>query len=378
MSNDASSNDEYELVGEIVRIYLRGRIWWANFQRGGRQHRRSLKTKSKKEARSQALRLEAELLEGRNLLRPKPPTADEAIDEYLKYQRTERRSAKTLAKYASVLERVRELLRVRRAGSLLDLDLRAFDAYRHARVAAKVAPKTLYTESVIVRQLVNFALARGLIVDDPLRGLKISEPKPKPQPCWTAEEVERILAAAPATYCDALTLLADTGMRVGELEHMTWKDVDFAKNLIHVRPKEDWKPKSGDQRVIPMSPRVRALLDRRSRRAGWVVTSPASKRYPLGDQKVSQRRMLLALKRVLKKLGLLGHLHTFRHAFVSTALMKGIPEATVRAWVGHVDERILRLYTHIASEASQQAMHRFASAPDQAPDRKEDNDKAQG
>ena len=94
-----------------------------------------------------------------------------------------------------------------------------------------------------------------------------------------------------------------------------------------------------------------------------MITSPPSTRYPLGDHRVSGRRLLRALKRVLGRLGLPGHLHTFRHAFISKSLMAGIPEAVVRDWVGHVDRDILRLYTHIASAASQEAMRRFASPP---------------
>src|SRR5829696_426739 len=134
MAEDKGFKHDYESVGEVVRIFRRGRIWWANFQRGGRQHRKTLKTASKKEARRQALLLEAELLEGRYQSRPKPPTVDEAVDAYLRYLRTERRAPKTLAKYEAVLERVRALLRARRAASLLDLDLQVVDAYRHARV----------------------------------------------------------------------------------------------------------------------------------------------------------------------------------------------------------------------------------------------------
>ena len=64
--------------------------------------------------------------------RSKPPTVDEAVDAYLQHLHTERRAAKTLEKYKTVLDRARELLRARRAASLLDLDLRAVDAYRHA------------------------------------------------------------------------------------------------------------------------------------------------------------------------------------------------------------------------------------------------------
>ena len=92
------------------------------------------------------------------------------------------------------------------------------------------------------------------------------------------------------------------------------------------------------------------------------MTTPASARYPKADRQISERRLLLYLKRVLKRLGLTGHLHTFRHSFISNALMTGIAEAIVRHWVGHVDREVMKLYTHIADEASQAAMQRLAEA----------------
>lgn len=33
-----------------------------------------------------------------------------------------------------------------------------------------------------------------------------------------------------------------------------------------------------------------------------------------------------------------------------------MPVAVVREWVGHVDEQVLRLYTHVNNSASQEAM----------------------
>ena len=65
---------------------------------------------------------------------------------------------------------------------------------------------------------------------------------------------------------------------------------------------------------------------------------------------------------MVKKLGLIGHLHTFRRAFISTALTKGTAEAVVRSWVGHVDARIIQVHTHINGVASQAAMARLAAA----------------
>ena len=75
-------------------------------------------------------------------------------------------------------------------------------------------------------------------------------------------------------------------------------------------------------------------------------------KYPSGA-------LLQALKRVLVSLGLQGHVHTLRHAFISAAITGGIPEAIVRQWVGHVDPQILRLYTHVADVQSREAMQRL-------------------
>jgi integrase len=137
--------------------------------------------------------------------------------------------------------------------------------------------------------------------------------------------------------------------------------VDFDNNVVHIRPKADWKPKTGDQRAVPMSPRVRSLLEKLPRRSTWVLTAPASAKYPAGDHQISERRLLKVLKVILRKLGLRGHLHTFRHFFISKALTSGIPEAVVRAWVGHVDADVIRLYTHIADADSQAAMRRLTT-----------------
>jgi hypothetical protein len=71
------------------------------------------------------------------------------------------------------------------------------------------------------------------------------------------------------------------------------------------------------------------------------------------------------LQTILKKLNLPGKIHTFRHYFISNALQAGIPTATVRSWVGHVDDKIIALYTHVHDEASQTAMRRLAAANQQ-------------
>lgn len=96
---------------------------------------------------------------------------------------------------------------------------------------------------------------------------------------------------------------------------------------------------------------------------GGGVTVGKSKKYPRGGNQFSARRLLVSLKRVLRKLGIEGHVHTFRHAYISHALSHGVPEPVVRAIVGHVDEKVIRLYTHIADARMQDAAMVFNQSP---------------
>ena len=99
-------------------------------------------------------------------------------------------------------------------------------------------------------------------------------------------------------------LCAETGMRVGELKWLTWADIDWEHNVIIVRPKGGWRPKTGDQRDIPIRPALRAVLLSRDRTTRWTFTPGASHGCHEADRQISERRLLQYLKRQLKKLGL--------------------------------------------------------------------------
>lgn len=356
-----SDSPSFEKIGDVVSIFQRGARWYANFQWEGKQQRPSLKTTSKKEARRRAIRLEAEILKGRFTESVRAPSVKVVTDAYVAYMKAEGRAKKTLQKIELVVRRVTDLAERRKAKTILDVNLRYIDAYRAERAAADALPKTILNESVIVRQIVNFALAREMIKSDPLKNLKLKKVKPRPQPCWTRAEVDTILSAAKPPHLPALTILAEAGMRVGEVKHLTWADVDFERSVLHVRPKGEWRPKTGDQRSIPINKALKNALLRLPKTGPWVVTALASSRYPAGGSQISERRLLVYLKRVLKRLGLRGHLHTFRHAFISHALTAGTPHAIVQKWVGHVDPDTMKLYTHINDAASQSAMSKLTA-----------------
>ena len=354
--NDDESRQKYEEETDRVRIFKRGKQWYANYQMDGKQLRPSLKTTSQKQARLEARKIHTELEAGLHQPKKKTASFEEVIEAHCSYSVTEGLAEKTIAKYKTVHQRMVLVQRQRKINCFNQLDVAFLDAYRALRKKKGAKPKTIHTEVIIVRQIVKFALSRSMIEKDPLKGVKIKRPKPTEQPCWTREEVDQIQGNCDEHYLPLFTFLPETGTRIGEAKHLTWKDIDFKNGLIHIRSKGNWKTKTGDRRVIPMSAKARMALKMLPQSEIWVFNSRKTEKFPDPDRQISDRRVLEHLKRVLSKLELEGKTHTFRHAFISNALIDGTAEAIVRTWVGHVDPQILKLYTHIADKASQAAM----------------------
>jgi integrase len=353
-----------EQVGDFVSIFLRGRTWYANYQHEGKQFRPSLKTTNKKEALSRARKIENQLQEGRFQAPVRPVTIGEAKDLYLGHLNALDKSPKTLGKYAYILGKLEEVAKAIGVTKLKDVNLRVLDKYKAARAAnqARWKPKTRHVELTIIKSFTNFACRRDLLQKNPLDRLENPKSPGTPQPCWDWEEVQNVLGACPDTHRPAAAILAYTGMRFGEMAWLTWDDIDFQAELVYIRPKLGWRIKRGDQRAVPIPPDLRKVLESLPRVARWVVTRPPSRTYSRGDRQWQQKPFYRVLKTRIRRLGLKGHPHTFRHAFISDALMRGVPPAIVRKWVGHIDQRILDHYTHIHSRASHQEMRRLNEA----------------
>jgi integrase len=279
-----------------------------------------------------------------------------------------------MGKYALVLERLLVLANKKHRTKLSHVNLLLLDYYKIARAEEAVAAgkkppslQTIHDEITIIKTFMNFCLRRKLIATDPLAGLDNPEPPSTEQPWWTWDQVMTILNSCSELIRPPLTLLAYTGMRFGEMQHLTWEDIDYQNNVIRIRPKEGWQPKSKDQRAVPMSAELRAMLQTLTKISHWVFTMPLTKHRLETGKQWTEKRLLERLKVVLKKLGLKGHLHTFRHSFISYSISERESEAQIRAWVGHVDAEILKHYTHIHDQQSQDAMGRLMNKSIQRP-----------
>ena len=360
------SGGGYERIGERVSIFLNGRVWYANWQEGPKQQRKSLRTRNHEVARQKARTLEAELS---GAVPRQTGTVDiaAAVQAYIDWQDSNDRAPKTMLKYRDVLNRFATHCREAGVRPVHAITTQTVDEFGVRRRRDGMAAKTVYTELTIVRQWLNFAVSRRMLAVSPVSGTKLVKPKPTPRDYWRQDKLDAIVDTAKGPYKAAYLLMSETGMRVGEVIHLTWDDLtlDGPAPVAHIRAKEvvagakPWRPKNGEERAVPLSPRAVAMLRSLPRRRRWVLDR-MNGTAATANQPANDRHILAYLKTVLARLGLEGTNHKFRHSFCTIAVLAGVDFFTLRRWVGHVDEEALKIYVHIADEQAQMTMRQLA------------------
>jgi integrase len=172
---------------------------------------------------------------------------------------------------------------------------------------------------------------------------------------FSPEEVWALVRAAASEQDGTLYLTAAfTGLRMGELLALRWRDVDFAGATIRVRA--SWAgrslttPKSGRVRSVPMAPDVASALAQVGRREFWVGDDDlvfAGEAGTYLDGSALRRRYKAALERAaLRSL----RFHDLRHTF-GTRMIAKADIRRVQEWMGHADIQTTMRYLHYAPHA---------------------------
>jgi integrase len=169
---------------------------------------------------------------------------------------------------------------------------------------------------------------------------------------FSPEEVWALVRAAESEQDAAIFLTAAfTGLRIGELLALRWRDVDFAGSVVRVRASyylgQLTTPKSGKVRAVPLAPAVAAALAPLSQREDWtgddeLVFVGASGSYL--DGSALRRRYKAALVAAgLRPL----RFHDLRHTF-GTRMIAKADIRRVQEWMGHADVQTTMRYLHYA------------------------------
>jgi integrase len=169
---------------------------------------------------------------------------------------------------------------------------------------------------------------------------------------YSPEEVWALVRAASSESDAALFLTAAfTGLRMGELLALRWRDVDFAGSAVRVRASyyagNLTTPKSGKVRAVPLAPDVAEALAQLGRRVDWVGDDDlvfAGEAGSYLDGSALRRRYKLALAAAgLRPL----RFHDLRHTF-GTRMIAKADIRRVQEWMGHADIQTTMRYLHYA------------------------------
>jgi integrase len=139
------------------------------------------------------------------------------------------------------------------------------------------------------------------------------------------------------------------GLRLGELLDLRWRAVNFAGSSLivessFVRDVSD-TPKSGVGRTVPMAPEVARALAAHSRRDPLRSEGDLVFGGMRGGH-VDANKLRLRYYAALDRAGITRvRIHDLRHTFGTVCAAKGIPQTTIKEWMGHADLSTTEIYT---------------------------------
>jgi integrase/recombinase XerC len=177
----------------------------------------------------------------------------------------------------------------------------------------------------------------------------------------TDAEIRAMIKAANPRDALIVQLLAESGIRVGELVALRTQDL-VEHDVVLLNGQREHQVgiriiagKGMKERFVPIPPdlhrRLRALARSRPAEAAtdrlWISArrSPRTGNYePLNDSGVQQLVRWLGRN----ALGRPVHPHLFRHTYISKLVMKGVDSTVVRRYVGHSSTLLIdRVYGHL-------------------------------
>jgi integrase len=191
-----------------------------------------------------------------------------------------------------------------------------------------------------------FAWARrqGHIDSDPIKDLERPTPRRR-EAVLTEAQADTVLAAVPdPEFRDLLVALRETGARPGEVAGLTAAGVDLQAAHWRVTNKSRNKTHEATRRV-------------HLTQAALVVSRRLVAEHPEGPIFRNRRgnpwtrhAMACRFAELRAKLGMGPELsaYSFRHLYITTALERGVPIATLAALVGHSDVGMIsRVYSKL-------------------------------
>jgi integrase len=175
----------------------------------------------------------------------------------------------------------------------------------------------------------------------------------------TPKEEALYLAAALPLLHDVSVVLFDTGMRPEECHCLKWENINWDGGRNGVLLITQGKTKAA-RRVLPLSPRVRSVLENRWKLAkkpgeGWVWPAETKDEHINHDSVKLQHKKALKLAKIRPF-----EVYSIRHTFLIRLGESGCDAWTLARIAGHSNISISQRYVHPSEDAVLNALSRLS------------------
>lgn len=355
----------------MASIFKRGSTWYYsvnNYIDGVRKPIKKGGFRTKKEAQTAALEVEAKLKKG-----IKTQTKDKAFsayfEEWVKIYKSNKHK-NTYARYVNSVNRVKDYFKDMPIQKITRNDYQQF-LNTYGKGKSKETVRKLNTH---VRSCVRDAIEEGFIAIDFTRKVEIygtADSIKESNKHMNYEETVKlynylfsILTPSNPTYYLILLGLV-SGMRYGELVGLTWDAFDFKKNEIYIYQAWDYKEGKGkhgegfddlkntqSERKIQIDPKVmlefkKLFLTNSRKNKKPIIFSSYGKVGCITNENTNK-----VLTRILKNLKIERiTMHGLRHTHASVLLYQGVNIQSVSKRLGHADiQTTMDHYAHVLKE----------------------------
>ena len=248
---------------------------------------------------------------------------------------------------------------------------------------------TDYSESMVkklyaqIKLAFSVALMEGLITENFMEHRDMKCPKvgraKKKVSGLTPEQQKKLVEALETIeppqgrndYRLQLMIELYSGMRMGEINALRKEDIDFEKNVIHVRRtisrgfeyreflSESTKTDAG-QRDVPISDKLKPYLMKALEKQKPNKDNLIFYDY-IKNSFVTTTQVNCYYRRICAKIGIPAEgQHALRHTFATRCIESGIPAIVLKNWLGHTNIHItLDTYTDVFNSLNNEAVNNF-------------------
>lgn len=233
------------------------------------------------------------------------------------------------------------------------------------------APNTVNGNLTCLSSAFSYFVDQDWVATNPVHGVSQIEGKDASIYEWirTREEITKLLVECPKSIRELVTVAVCTGMRLDELVHLRWADIDIERRLIAVHRGRHGTTKSGKARHVPILDSLLPFLRQYAlNRDGATLVFPASssgrpRKDGVKNKPRSKPGIRVPFKQAAKRAGLSEKLrfHDLRHTFASHWVLDGGDIFRLSKILGHSSVVVTqKVYAHLAPEAWEQDYHRLA------------------